>query len=145
MNILRYLTGSQQIFLKLNFRLFYANKHSVRIRTNGALAEKLGSGLQNRVDGSVTRRCLQLVLITVSFSLLRRKASAASSKPRFKLAGILSGSLEICISRFVRRIHKNGRRKNLAISRSYWHFQVAIRGNCVILTGEWRNWYTRRT
>ena len=27
--------------------------------TDGALAEKLGNGLQNRVDGSVTRRCLQ--------------------------------------------------------------------------------------
>jgi hypothetical protein len=26
---------------------------------DGALAEKLGNGLQNRVDGSVTRRCLQ--------------------------------------------------------------------------------------
>lgn len=25
---------------------------------DGALAEKLGNGLQNRVDGSVTRRCL---------------------------------------------------------------------------------------
>ena len=26
----------------------------------GALAEKLGNGLQNRVDGSVTRRCLHI-------------------------------------------------------------------------------------
>ena len=28
------------------------------INADGALAEKLGSGLQNRADGSVTRRCL---------------------------------------------------------------------------------------
>ena len=32
----------------------------------GALAEKLGNGLQNRVDGSVTRRCLHEIVLNFS-------------------------------------------------------------------------------
>ncbi len=39
---------------------------------DGALAEKLGNGLQNRVDGSVTRRCLQISPLGVIF-LSRRE------------------------------------------------------------------------
>lgn len=29
--------------------------------THGALAEKLGAGLQNQLDGSVTRTCLHIL------------------------------------------------------------------------------------
>ena len=35
-------------------------------QVNGALAEKLGNGLQNRVDGSVTRRCLHKITLMYS-------------------------------------------------------------------------------
>jgi hypothetical protein len=37
------------------------NRYNDRELKFGALAEKLGSGLQNRVDGSVTRRCLHIL------------------------------------------------------------------------------------
>ena len=43
------------------------------INSDGALAEKLGNGLQNRVDGSVTRRCLQLSSAIAGGGCVKRK------------------------------------------------------------------------
>ena len=40
-------------------QLIISGNFAYNLLISGALAEKLGSGLQNRVDGSVTRRCLQ--------------------------------------------------------------------------------------
>lgn len=41
------------------------NSYFAIIDNNGALAEKLGTGLQNQLDGSVTRTCLHEIVLYI--------------------------------------------------------------------------------
>ena len=47
---------------KIKSRVSYLGIFLYNDQEDGALAEKLGTGLQNQVDGSVTRTCLHFML-----------------------------------------------------------------------------------